>query len=144
MRTGTLSGALVVIVTTLVSGSTMGWAADAEGPGRTLYLRYCGACHGLQGKGDGVVGTFMTPKPTDLTHVAQSHEGKFPFQGTMHILDGTNSVRAHGDPDMPVWAEIWKEQAPYPAVVHAEVKGKLVLITEYVLSIQDPPFLRAQ
>ncbi len=36
--------------------------------GRTLYGRYCSACHGKKGLGDGrYVATELTPKPTDLT-----------------------------------------------------------------------------
>ena len=36
--------------------------------GRTLYERYCSACHGKKGLGDGrYVATELTPKPTDLT-----------------------------------------------------------------------------
>jgi hypothetical protein len=29
-----------------------------------VYLRYCGACHGSNGAGDDIAGTFMAPKPT--------------------------------------------------------------------------------
>jgi mono/diheme cytochrome c family protein len=139
MRNGTLSGTLAVVMTALVSGSATGWAAEGENQGRTVYLRYCGACHGPQGHGDGIAGTFMTPKPVDLTRIATKHDGKFPFQGTMHVIDGTDNVRAHGDPDMPVWGEVWKTQAGSAAAGRAEVKGKLMLITEYLQSIQNPP-----
>jgi hypothetical protein len=29
-----------------------------------MYLRYCAAGHGPNGAGDGIAGTFLTPKPT--------------------------------------------------------------------------------
>ncbi len=36
--------------------------------GKALYERYCSACHGKKGLGDGrYVATELTPKPTDLT-----------------------------------------------------------------------------
>jgi mono/diheme cytochrome c family protein len=132
--------ALVTAVTlALVPAPRTTLAADADNPGRIVYLKYCGACHGPEARGDGIVSTFMTPRPVDLTKIAKNHEGKFPFMNTMRILDGTNSARAHGDPDMPVWGEIWKQGTISGVNERAEVKGKLVLITEYLLSIQSPP-----
>jgi mono/diheme cytochrome c family protein len=88
--------------------------ADADDPGQMLYLRYCGACHGPAGKGDGVAGKFMRPKPADLTGIAKAHGGAFPFDETMKVVDGRNSVRAHGDPDMPVWGETMRAARPGP------------------------------
>lgn len=34
---------------------------------RTMYDTYCFTCHGAEGKGDGVAGAALDPKPTDLT-----------------------------------------------------------------------------
>jgi mono/diheme cytochrome c family protein len=109
-------------------------AAEAN---KALYLRYCGACHGPAGKGDGLAGSFMRPKPTDLTQIAKKNGGKFPFQGTMQAIDGTNTPRAHGDPDMPVWGEIFRAEATEPAGRRDETQRKLLQITAYVQSIQE-------
>jgi hypothetical protein len=101
-----------------------------------MYLRYCGACHGPQGRGDGVAGSFMTPKPADLTLIAAKHDGTFPFQQVMAYIDGTQDVRAHGDPVMPVWGEEFRAEAGWDMGRRVEVQGKLLLITDHVRSLQ--------
>jgi len=130
MRYLLLAGLLLVATSPAVR------AADADSPGRAAYLRYCGACHGPEGKGDGVAGTFIRPKPTNLTRIAKTNAGKFPFQRVMDVIDGRRTVRAHGDPDMPVWGEIFREEAPNDQAARAEVAGKVMLLTEYIQSIQ--------
>jgi len=112
-------------------------SAEADDPGRTLYVRYCGACHGPVGKGDGIAGTFMRPKPVDLTQIAKKNGGVFPFDETVKIIDGRNTVRAHGDSDMPVWGEILRDNPAMDMSRRAGVRGTLVLITEYLRSIQE-------
>jgi len=114
-------------------------AAEGESAAHNFYLRYCGACHGPEGRGDGVVSSLMTPHPADLTKIASKQGGQFSFTATMRAIDGTATLRAHGDPDMPVWGEVWREQAGATPIAQAEVRGKLMLITEYLRSIQDPP-----
>jgi mono/diheme cytochrome c family protein len=47
--------------------------------GRPLYLRYCAACHGREGRGDGPVAPALGEKPTDLTQIAAAHGGQFPL-----------------------------------------------------------------
>jgi mono/diheme cytochrome c family protein len=111
-------------------------AEPAADPGRAMHLRYCSACHGPAGKGDGIAGSFMTPKPADLTQIAAKHDGTFPFQAVMAYIDGTNDVRAHGDPTMPVWGETFRAASAWDMGRRVEVQGKLMLITDYVGSIQ--------
>lgn len=41
--------------------------ANATASGKKLYKVMCFVCHGPKGKGDGVGGAGLTPKPTDLT-----------------------------------------------------------------------------
>lgn len=111
-------------------------ARAADDPGREAYLRYCGACHGPDGKGDGIAGSLMTPKPSDLTQIAKKHGGEFPFQQVAADIDGTRTVRAHGDSAMPVWGDLFKAEPHWEASRRAEVQAKIALITNYVKSIQ--------
>jgi mono/diheme cytochrome c family protein len=111
-------------------------AGEPDDPGKALYLRYCGACHGPDGRGDGIAGTFMRPKPTDLTQIAKKNGGEFPFHRVMQVIDGRETVRAHGDPDMPVWGELFHTQAGWDMTRQAEVRGKIMVITDYLRSIQ--------
>jgi mono/diheme cytochrome c family protein len=127
------SGVAVAAVLTLAGAARAGDEADAA---KAAYLRYCGACHGPGGKGDGIAGTFMRPKPTDLTQMAEKSGGKFPFEPTMRVIDGRDAVRAHGDPAMPVWGEIFKREAANPTG-RDEVQTKLFLIVKHLESIQE-------
>jgi len=43
---------------------------NAAASGKKLYKVLCSVCHGLKGKGDGMGGTVLKPKPTDLTSAA--------------------------------------------------------------------------
>ena len=44
--------------------------ANAAVSGKKLYRAMCFVCHGPKGKGDGMGGAGLTPKPTDLTSEA--------------------------------------------------------------------------
>jgi mono/diheme cytochrome c family protein len=46
---------------------------NATASGKKIYKAMCSVCHGPKGKGDGMAGAGLTPKPTDLTsEVVQS------------------------------------------------------------------------
>ena len=113
-----------------------GLAGEADDYGKKLYARYCAACHGPDGKGDGVVSQFMRPKPADLTQLAKKAGGKFPFYEVVRTIDGRETVRAHGDPDMPVWGELFTKEAAGSPDRYAVARGKVVLITDYLETIQ--------
>jgi mono/diheme cytochrome c family protein len=112
-------------------------AAEADDPGKALYLRYCGACHGPGGKGDGIAGTFMRPKPIDLTQIAKQNGGEFPSQHLIDVIDGRTTVRAHGDPGMPVWGEVLTEQKAAGPERRAMIRATIAQITEHLRSIQE-------
>ncbi len=76
--------------------------ADPSRGGEKIYRRYCGACHGMDAKGDGIVSQLMTPKPRDLTTLRRDF-GEFPREWLIRVTDGRRTVRAHGESDMPVW-----------------------------------------
>ena len=114
-------------------------AAGGDSPRRATYLQYCGACHGPEGKGDGVAGTFLRPKPIDWTQIAKQTGGTFPFARVMAQIDGTQTVRAHGDPDMPVWGQVFRDRSTWDAAQRTDVRGKLMAITDYVQTIQEGP-----
>jgi len=112
----------VSLAIVLMVCASLAHGEDRGEPGRALYLRYCGACHGPAGKGDGIAGDFMRPKPTDLTQLARKNRGEFPFQKTIQAIDGTMRVRPHGESEMPVWGEVLREP---------------LAITNYLRSIQS-------
>lgn len=111
-------------------------AADDLQAGEASYRRYCAACHGPTGRGDGVASSTLRPPPTDLTGIAKRNGGKFPTMSVIHYVDGTEHVRAHGDPAMPVWGEIFREEAVPDMTRRIEVRGKVLQIVTYLESIQ--------
>ena len=122
----------------LVALSLLATRASAENvqEGRALYLKYCSACHGTDGKGDGVVATVLRPKPADLTLLAKTHGGEFPSGRVQHSIDGRERIAAHGDTEMPVWGAILTKEKGTSATTRAEVRGQVQLLTNYVRSIQ--------
>jgi mono/diheme cytochrome c family protein len=127
--------AMLVAALTVLAGRP-GHTAPPDRPGAVLYRRYCGACHGPGGKGDGAVAPALGERPIDLTQLAKENGGTFPFDHTVQAIDGTKSVRAHGVSEMPVWGEVFRAQSEWPVERHIDARGKIVLITEYLRSIQ--------
>lgn len=128
---------VVLIALPLLLLATRVLAGEPTDPGKQLYLQYCSACHGEQGRGDGVVSGFMRPQPTDLTQIAKQAGGEFPFAEMLKIIDGRQTVRAHGDPDMPVWGELFHTEQAESLNQQAIIRGKVMLITDHLQSMQE-------
>jgi cytochrome c553 len=81
-RTEALMIRLTITVVAIVLGMAivrpMSWAAEGD-QGRAYYLRYCGSCHGSEGKGDGTVSRSLKIKPADLTQLKKKNNGVFPL-----------------------------------------------------------------
>ena len=107
--------------------------------GRPLYLRYCAACHGRQGRGDGPVAPALGEKPTDLTQIAATNDGQFPLQTVVEAIDGTRTVRAHGVSEMPVWGEVFQPDPTSSPEQQVLARGRIITIAAYVRSLQHAP-----
>ena len=128
----------------LVACAAAGGARAAEPPkaeelGRQLYLQYCASCHGVGGKGDGPVTPALKKAPLDLTKIAARRGGDYPVGQISEFIDGRRWVRIHGPREMPVWGDRLGESSPDSAHGDTEALGKVLLIIEYLRTIQDPP-----
>lgn len=132
MTRGIVVGTLIVMAAALASRS----AGAEEDPGRAAYLKYCSACHGPEGKGDGVVASVLRPPPTNLTLLAKQQGGTFPYQLVKESIDGRKPSAAHGDSAMPVWGQVFSDDSALTHSAPAEVRGKVQLIADYVARIQ--------
>ena len=89
----------------LVSLLRDGWARQARSTsaGAVLYRRYCAACHGVEGRGDGPAASALSPRPPDLARLESS------ISDLVRQIDGSRTVRAHGSAAMPVWGEVFEQ-----------------------------------
>jgi mono/diheme cytochrome c family protein len=137
MRPGLIEAGVLF---TLLGAMASSPAAGSDPAGRKLYLKYCGACHGPDAKGDGIVASFMRVKPADLTQIAARHGGEFPLAEVVKTIDGREMLHAHGEPAMPVWGQVLSEElggGPKPRVpVERRIQGRILSISEYLQSIQ--------
>lgn len=122
-------------------GASPGHGEQGQGPGRQLYLKYCGACHGPEAKGDGIVASFMRVKPADLTQIASRHGGEFSLEQVVKTIDGREMLHAHGEPAMPVWGDVLGKQlgdgrSSHRMPIERRVQGRILSIGEYLQSIQ--------
>ena len=99
MRRIVLSGLLLLCAAPAFS------ADYVQMSGEELYRRFCAACHGAEGRGDGpVAGSFKVEVP-DLTLIARRSHGLYPRDRVARIIDGRYILGAHGSRTMPVWGE---------------------------------------
>ncbi len=115
-------------------------AAFAQGfaaySGEELYQRFCGSCHGPEGRGDGPVASSLSVLVPDLTRLYQRRGNRFPAAEIRDVIDGRSVVIAHGTRFMPVWGyEFWVEEG---ADVVAEEEARIMIdrLVNFLESIQ--------
>jgi mono/diheme cytochrome c family protein len=124
-----------VALAVLVAAPCTARAGESEDADRALFLRYCAACHGADGKGGGVVGPAFANRPPDLTRLARDAGGEFPLARVLRAIDGRDVIRAHGSADMPVWGEVF---AADPFNDRLGVRMKVRRLADHVRRIQEP------
>jgi len=113
-------------------------SGDETGPmGRRLFMQYCSACHGTDGRGNGPVASVLSPPPADLTRIAQRRGGHFPAAEIAATIDGRAEVRAHGSRSMPVWGERFSEYVGGGSLGEEVVHGNVLVLINYLQSIQQ-------
>jgi len=110
---------------------------EAVRVGHQYFVRYCSACHGVEGRGDGPAASALQPPPADLTRIAQRHGGHFPVAEMRAYIDGRIGVTAHGRRDMPVWGERFEEMVGGGSLGEAVARSHIQLLIEYLQAIQQ-------
>jgi mono/diheme cytochrome c family protein len=136
MRAGIV--ALALVGAWLAGAASAGEAADGvlADMGRPYFERYCASCHGLSGAGDGPTADVLRAPPSDLRLIAARRGGSFPDGEIAQYIDGRFDVKAHGSREMPVWGERFSQDIPEPEVADAIARGKIVVLIEYLKSVQ--------
>ena len=102
--------------------------AQTVAEGKSLYTSYCAACHGDQGKGDGVAARSLPVKPADHTNGAVMNQFSDKFL-TDIISKGGSAVNKSAF--MPAWG--------------SSLNNKQVSdIVAYMRSIANPPYNKAE
>ncbi len=104
--------------------------------GAEYFARYCASCHGMAGNGRGPAASALAIRPADLTRIAARRGGDFPEGEIARKIDGRFAVEAHGTREMPVWGERFAADVPDSQVAESIIRGKLVMLVEYLKSIQ--------
>ena len=108
--------------------------------GRRDYMNYCAACHGVDAKGDGTLGEFLTLAVPDLTKLTKLNAGKFPEERVVGVIDGRTDVKVHGMRDMPVWGDWFNREAASldtgKAAREMIVNDRIASLVNYLKSIQ--------
>jgi mono/diheme cytochrome c family protein len=104
--------------------------------GEELFGRFCGSCHGSEGRGDGPVSRSLNVAVPDLTTIERRY-GEFPAGVIRDVIDGRGiDKRAHGTREMPVWGyEFWVEEGGDVNAQRA-VRNAIDKLVEYLRSIQ--------
>ena len=121
----------------LLFSLTIGKVGAAEtDQGRQIYIQYCASCHGKDGRGNGPVSPYLKINPPDLTLLKKKNQGIYPMPKVMSAIDGSRTVRAHGDGEMPVWGEIFRKEAESTKYTELTTLLKIKIIAEYIATIQ--------
>jgi mono/diheme cytochrome c family protein len=128
---------LLAVAAVIAQEGTSGNAPDSTkaAMGRQSFRSYCATCHGPEGRGDGPVAEHLVDKPADLTQLSRNNGGEFPFEEVVKTIDGRDTKRAHGNPDMPVWGDAFKQTRDDPD--EAAVQQKIEELAHFLQSIQE-------
>lgn len=87
--------------------------------GAQFYAENCTSCHGASGQGDGPLADGLSPRPTDLTLLAQKNGGAFPAARALSYI--------YGDPEQGHLARVMPQFGGAMAddLVPVEVDGTL-------------------
>lgn len=111
-------------------------ASSLSEAGRTLYMRYCASCHGMDARGDGPAAAALRVPPTDLARLARANHGAFPAARVTDAIDGRIRIPVHGTREMPIWGERLGDDIGNRDTREEVVRGRIWLLVEYLRTLQ--------
>ena len=73
-----------------------------------MFHEYCAVCHGDAAKGNGPAADALKKAPADLTQIARKNGGNFPEVKVTRIIEGDDTIAAHGNRAMPTWGQVFR------------------------------------
>jgi mono/diheme cytochrome c family protein len=133
----------------LLAFQAQAWAQKVD-LAKAEYLSSCGACHGSDAKGKGVLAEQLKVAPADLTQLAKRNGGVFPLNAVYEKIDGRQEVKGHGSRDMPVWGHRYtpfpiapnqafdpKSPQSYPSDPEPVIRNRILSLIDYLYRIQE-------
>jgi mono/diheme cytochrome c family protein len=106
--------------------------------GEIEYQNHCAICHGVDGKGRGIMARFLTVAPADLTQLAKKNADRFPFWQVFRVIDGRQDIRGHGTREMPIWgARFQSEAGGNDPGSRSQASGRILSLVFYLQHIQE-------
>ena len=102
--------------------------------GKEMYVSYCAACHGAEGKGNGPAAEALKSPPSDLTLLSKNNGGKYPALKVAGSIRGDAEVAAHGSKEMPVWGHLFRAVS---GGHEAEVDQRIKNLVAYIKTLQS-------
>lgn len=103
--------------------------------GKYDYDEYCAHCHGKTGQGDGEVARALQFSASNLSQLQKQNNGKYPFWRVFRIIDGRDSLEAHGR-EMPVWGRVFQSREGQHPVIEADIVGRILSLNFYLQTLQ--------
>jgi len=129
----------VAVVTLIGVGAPSPAHAGNVAEGRALFLRYCSSCHGAAGDGRGPVSVTLRKQPADLTQLGARYGVPLPAGQIARIIDGRDTLAAHGDREMPVWGQRFSDIYDAKGSLQGDMDVRIRKIINFLNSIQSPP-----
>ena len=110
--------------------------------GKREFENNCAGCHGVDGKGNGVMGELLRRSPPDLTQLAKKNGGVLPMGRLYEVIEGAG-IPSHGTRDMPIWGREYRiEDAQYLIEARGQydaqalVRARILTLLEYINRLQ--------
>jgi mono/diheme cytochrome c family protein len=133
-----LLAVIVIVSVAMHSGSARAQKMEIVAGGELEYQASCAVCHGVDGRGQGIMSRHLTVQPANLRHLAQQSGGKFPFWEVYRIIEGRGTVPGHGSRDMPVWGDRFRADAGGNGkTAQTQAAGRILSVVFYLEHIQE-------
>jgi hypothetical protein len=138
----------VSIAISAIAFDAASWAQDV---GSFEFRIACAPCHCTDGKGKGPMSAQLKVAPADLTVLTKKNTGVLPISAIYEIIDGRQSIAAHGTREMPIWGlrygpdPIRSLDSPYASSRFFELSGdpeviqrtRILAVIDYLNRIQE-------
>lgn len=129
----------VILIASLISTTgALSQEPEVIAGGELEYQNHCAICHGVNGKGNGIMAKFLSISPSDLTQLARKNAGRFPFWQVYRVIDGREEVRGHGTREMPIWGARFQVEAKgSDPGSRSQAAGRILGLVFYLQHIQE-------